>query len=168
MARYAILVCVPVVALACGAGDAGPAPSTTTSTQQSAGADGRDTPPAGRDPAAGGKDAPPASQDPPAPSQDPSGSPAGVGSCVTCDTKYTCTTTVNGKQSHSSIELKTSNGACTLDGQQVVTVVGCDGKVLAGGQPVGTWKASGAGFSFTGNGFTLDCQPEVVAQPGGK
>jgi hypothetical protein len=168
MARYAILVCVPIVALACGGGDGGPIPSTTTSTQQSAGSGGRDTPPAGRDPAAGGKDAPPASQDPPAPSQDP-GAPTGAPVCVTCDAKYVCKGTLNGQPvTDSSIELKTSNGTCILDGQQAVTVIACNGKVVAGGQAVGTWQPDGAGFSFSGNGITLDCQPAPVAQPGGK
>ncbi len=176
MARSAFLVCLPVLAAsvvfasACGGGSSGPVPSTTTESPEKAGSGGREPAPGGRE-GAGNPESPPASQDPAPPSQDPSGSGGGgttvTGACVRCDVVYLCNGTSSGQPIKDlKLSLTTKNGACVLGDQQTTVIITCTGKVTDNGQPAGTWRGNGDGFSYASNGVTLDCQPAPVAQPG--
>jgi hypothetical protein len=168
MARTAILVCLPLLTLSCGGGTAGPVGSTATESREPAGTGGRDSPGGAREPASGGLEGAPASQDPAPPSQDPSGAATGTGAtggggggCVPCDAQYVCNGTLNGTAvKDGAIALKTSNGACIIDGQQSVDAFSCDGKLTVDGKVAGTWKPSGKGFSFSAAGTSIDCQPK--------
>src|SRR5512140_3620155 len=177
MARSAILVCLPLVAIAvplgwgCGGGTAGPVPSTTSESPEKPGTPGREPAPGGRE-AAGSTETPPASQDPAPPSTDPTGAGTGTtttSSCPKCDADFVCTETANGQTvTDVKISLKLSNGVCAIAEQQVVTVLLCNGKVTQNGVAAGTWRANGEGFVASGSGVTLDCKPAPVAQPGTK
>ncbi len=165
MARSASFVCLRFFALAlvlsCGGGPAGPLVSTSTESPEPPGP-GRESPGAGRERAAGGREAPAATQDPAPPSQDPSGGGVGGGasqSCAKCDTKYVCSGTSSGQVvKDAEVALKNRNGDCIIDGQANAPVLTCKGKITIDGQIVGSWQTTNRGFSFNGQGVSLDCK----------
>jgi len=170
MARSAIFVCLPLLVLSCGGGTAGPVGSTGTPSPEPTGPGGREKGGGGPEPAVGGREAPPASQDPGSPTQEPPtcvGGGGGTSTCIKCDAAFICNGTVSGQVlKDANLALKTSNGVCILDGQSTTDVFLCNGKITVDGKDAGTWKTSGAGFSFSGQGLSLDCQPAPVATPG--
>lgn len=125
--------------------------------------DGYDRPPDLREKPGAGREAPPLSGDvPPRTGDNPGsqgGGPAGGGgTCPPCDQTFDC---VEGKDKD-SVKLKTENGQCTA-GKGIV--LDCNGKVIANGTVVGTWQASGGGFTVVvtdrGETTTSTCVPGV-------
>lgn len=130
----------------------------------------RESPGAGRESPGAGREAPPAStENPGSQGGGPGSTPAGSGNtnaCPPCDQKFSCITVTNGKTDDDNVELKTKNGACTLDG---VLVFECGGKLTLQGKPIGTWQASGAGFTATATSSegasTITCVPRATSTP---
>jgi hypothetical protein len=121
----------------------------------------RENPGNSREAPGAGFDTPPVGADNPG-SQGGGGGGGGGSSCPPCDAKYDCTT--NGKKT--SISLKTDGNACSAgDG----VTFDCSGKVLQGGQPIGTWQASGDSYTVTvmanGQSQTLTCTKSTQTTP---
>lgn len=86
----------------------------------------------------------------------------GGGTCPPCDTTLSCTSA--GKKT--TIPLKTENGQCSAgDG----ITLDCAGKVLMGGQQIGTWSASGEtyaiGVTISGQAQAYVCTKKVATDP---
>jgi hypothetical protein len=104
----------------------------------------------------------------------------GAGGCPPCDQSFKCTTTTsttnsNGqtttKSDTSTVTLHSSGAGCETADKDP-SVLTCDGKVLSGGQQVGTWSGNGSGFTASASGagqggtvsLTITCTPGQVDQ----
>ena len=83
------------------------------------------------------------------------------------DADYVCNGVANGVPLQDvTLTLKSTNGICVVTNQQPEVDVLCGGQVTQGGQTIASWKPDGDGFTVSGQGNSLSCQPKARATPG--
>ncbi|MBX3204587.1 MAG: hypothetical protein KF764_05930 [Labilithrix sp.] len=124
-----------------------PAPSSL----ESAGSD--------REPSPGFLERAPSSQEPAGNSSEPAaGAQGGGGSpgSFQCSGTFTCQEA--GKKGTDRIRLRLVDGVCTLSGTgSVAVVLQADGSLAVNGSKIGTWSASGNGFTVVSSEGSVTC-----------
>lgn len=148
---------VTLVALPACSGGGGDLPDYGLGTEPYAGrreapSGAWDRPTGGADRPTGGLDRAPVSTEPPPGGGAGAGGGGGGGTAFACDGKYTC----NGEDDDDDTVTLSRGDDGTCRGPSGI-VLTADGKLTINGQTVGSWTASGAGFSITYNGRAQTC-----------